>query len=108
MIRLALALSVIAAPAHATKASWYGPGFHGRTTANGERYIQHAATCAHRSAKFGTVLLVTNLANGRRAECRVNDRGPYIRGRSVDVSKAVAIKLGMLADGVAPVSVRVK
>ena len=108
MIRLALALSVLSAPAHATKASWYGPGFHKQKTASGEIFDQNAATCAHRTAKFGTVLLVTNLANGRRAECRVNDRGPYIRGRSVDVSKAVAIKLGMLAAGVAPVSVRVK
>lgn len=108
MKKLLAAAILVASPAHATKASWYGPGFHKQKTASGEIYDQNAATCAHRTAKFGTILLVTNLANGRRAECRVNDRGPYIRGRAVDVSKAVAIKLGMLAAGVARVKVQVK
>jgi len=86
------------------KASWYGPKFDGRTTASGERFNQYAATCAHRSYRFGTRLKVTNLRNGRTATCRVNDRGPsVITGRSLDVSRGVAKQLGMVRSGVAPV-----
>lgn len=89
------------------RASWYGPGFVGRLTANGERYDQNAATCAHRRLKMGTLVRVTNLANGKVATCRVNDRGPYVGGRIIDVSKRIASRLGMLRSGVAPVRVDV-
>lgn len=70
--------------------SWYGPGFHGRKTASGERFNMNALTCAHRSLRFGTRIRVTNLRNKKSVVCRVNDRGPYIRGRIVDLSRAAA------------------
>lgn len=109
-MRLAICVAAIAAAlttAYAGKASWYGPGFHGRMTASGERFDQNAATCAHRSLEFGTEVRVTNLANGRTAVCRVTDRGPFVAGRVIDVSKAVAKRLGMLAAGTAPVRITV-
>lgn len=87
------------------KASWYGPGFHGRQTANGERYDQMAYTVAHKSMKFGTLLKITNLKNGRSLVVRVNDRGPYIEGRELDLSKAAAHELGLIKKGVARVKV---
>ena len=87
------------------KASWYGPGFHGRKTANGERYDQMAYTVAHKSMKFGTLLKITNPKNGRSLVVRVNDRGPYIEGRELDLSKAAAHELGLIKKGVARLKV---
>ena len=87
------------------KASWYGPKFHGRLTANGEIYDQMALTAAHKSLKFGTLLKVTNPKNGRSVIVRINDRGPYIEGRDLDLSKGAAIELGMLSKGVARVKI---
>jgi len=87
------------------EASWYGPGFHGRLTANGERYDQNAMTAAHKSLKFGTNVKVTNLNNGKSVTVRINDRGPYIDGRIIDVSAAAARSLDMIHSGVAPVRV---
>lgn len=84
-------------------ASWYGPGFHGRKTASGERYDQRDLTCAHRKLPFGTKLKVTNLRNGQELIVTVNDRGPYIRNRIVDVSHEAAKQLDFLHDGTAPV-----
>lgn len=89
------------------KASWYGPGFHGRLTANGERYNQNALTAAHRSLPFGTRVRVTNLNNGRSVVVRINDRGPFIRGRIIDLSAAAAHNLGMVHHGVVPVNIQV-
>lgn len=89
------------------QASWYGPGFHGRLTANGERYNQNAMTAAHRSLKFGTRVRVTNLNNGRSVVVRINDRGPFIKGRVIDVSAAAARSLNMMRSGVAPVKVTI-
>ena len=83
------------------KASWYGPKFHGRMTANGEIYDQMAFTAAHKRLSFGTLLKVTNTKNGRSVIVRINDRGPYIEGRDLDLSKGAAIELGMLRKGVA-------
>lgn len=103
----ALAGALVAAPAWAGTASWYGPGFHGRLTASGERYDQHAATCAHRSLPFDTLVRIRNLDNGRSAFCRVTDRGPFAAGRVIDVSRAVAQRLGMIRSGVAPVRITV-
>lgn len=76
-------------------ASWYGPGFHGRKTANGERFNTNELTCAHKSLPFNTILKVTNLENGRYTIVRVNDRGPYIRGRIIDLSNAAKNEIGM-------------
>lgn len=77
------------------EASWYGPGFHGRKTANGERFDTFEFTCAHKTLPFGTLLKVTNLENNLYTVVRVNDRGPYIRGRIIDLSKASKEAIGM-------------
>jgi rare lipoprotein A len=88
------------------KASWYGPKFHGKFTANGEVYDQMALTAAHKNLSFGTLLKITNPKNGKSVIVRINDRGPYIEGRELDLSKGAAIELGMLEKGVARVKVQ--
>src|SRR5258706_1088960 len=80
-------------------ASWYGPGFHGRRTANGEIYNQYELTAAHPSLPLGTRAVVTNLDNGRSVEVRINDRGPYVDGRAIDLSYAAARTLAMIGPG---------
>jgi rare lipoprotein A len=82
------------------KVSWYGPGFHGRRTANGEIFDTNDLTMAHRSLAFGSKVRVTNLDNGRSIVVRVNDRGPYVGGRIADLSHAAASRLGFVEDGV--------
>jgi rare lipoprotein A len=79
-------------------ASWYGPGFHGKTTASGSIYDQAAMTCAHRTLPFGTVLVVEY--RGKRATVIVTDRGPYVNGRDIDLSKGVADAIGITRRGV--------
>jgi rare lipoprotein A len=88
-------------------ASWYGEPHHGRQTASGERYDMHELTAAHPTLPMGTRLVVTNLNNGRSAAVRVNDRGPVVDGRIVDLSYAAARRLAAIGDGVVPVRVRV-
>lgn len=88
-------------------ASWYGPGFHGNLTANGEIFNQHDMTAAHRNLPFGTWVRVTNLNNNLSVVVRINDRGPYIRGRIIDVSAAAARAVRMRQSGVVPVRVDV-
>lgn len=88
-------------------ASWYGPGFHGNRTANGETYNQNALTAAHKSLPFGTRVRVTHTGTGRSIVVRINDRGPYIGGRIIDLSAAAARVLGMASSGVAPVRVEI-
>ena len=88
------------------KASWYGPKFHGKNTANGEVYNQMALTAAHKYLSFGTLLKITNPKNGKSVIVRINDRGPYIEGRELDLSKGAAIELGILEKGVARVKVQ--
>lgn len=88
-------------------ASWYGPKFHGRLTANGERYDMDGMTAAHKTLPFGTLLEVRNLDNGRVCRVRVNDRGPFVRGRIVDLSRAAARELGMIGPGTARVELAV-
>lgn len=88
-------------------ASWYGKRFHGRKTANGERYDMFALTAAHRRLPLGTILRVTNLANNRHVIVKVNDRGPYIRGRIIDLSVAAATELRMVTKGVSKVKIEV-
>jgi rare lipoprotein A len=87
------------AAAQCGKASWYGPGFNGRHTANGERFNMGGMTAAHKSLPFGTKLLVTNKRNGRSVIVRVNDRGPFVRGRMLDLSKGAAVQIGMIQSG---------
>lgn len=87
-------------------ASWYGPDFHGKSTANGERYDMSALTAAHRTLPMPTVVRVTNLENGRSIRLRVNDRGPYARGRIIDVSRRAAELLGFQGKGTARVRVQ--
>lgn len=86
-------------------ASWYGPGFHGRLTANGEIYDMYDLTAAHRALPFGTTLRVTDLLSGRSVVVRINDRGPFIGRRVLDLSFAAAERLGMLHDGLAGVRI---
>lgn len=78
-------------------ASWYGPGFHGRTTANGERFNQNSLTAAHKTLKFGTRVRVTY--RGKSVVVRINDAGPYAGGRVIDLSKAAAAKIGLIGAG---------
>jgi rare lipoprotein A len=87
------------------KASWYGPRFHGRITANGELFDQMAYTAAHKKLRFGTLLRITNPRNNKSVVVRINDRGPYISGRQLDLSKAAAIDLGMIERGVSKLKV---
>ena len=87
------------------KASYYGDRHHGQKTASGERFDQRAMTAAHRTLPFGTRVKVTNLNNNRSVVVRINDRGPFVRGRIIDVSRAAAEKLDMVRSGVVPVRV---
>jgi rare lipoprotein A len=86
-------------------ASWYGADFHGRRTANGEVFDMHALTAAHPTLPLPSLVYVTNLANGRTVLVRVNDRGPYVPGRIIDLSRAAARAIGAEASGVADVRV---
>lgn len=86
-------------------ASWYGPGFHGKRTSNGEKYDMHAMTAAHKILPMNTTVKVTNLENGRSVVVRINDRGPFVAGRVIDMSKAGAHALGMHGRGTAKVRV---
>ena len=86
-------------------ASWYGPDFHGRQTANGEKYNMNGLTAAHRTLPFNTEVLVENLDNGKTVQVRINDRGPYAKDRVIDLSKAAAEKVEMISSGTVPVRI---
>ena len=88
-------------------ASWYGPGFHGKPTASGIIYNQHDLTAAHQTLPLGTRVLVSNLDNGRSIEVLINDRGPFAKGRIIDLSYAAAETLGMIGPGTIPVRIEV-
>jgi peptidoglycan lytic transglycosylase len=88
-------------------ASWYGPGFQGLPTASGPPFDMDAMTCAHRELPLGTRVKVTDLVNSRSVVLQVNDRGPYVGGRVLDVSRAAAKFLGFRASGLAPVRIEV-
>jgi rare lipoprotein A len=88
-------------------ASWYGGEFHGRSTSSGEVYDMYQLTCAHNTFPLGTVVMVTNIENGRSLELKVNDRGPFVKERIIDVSYAAAQMLGMWEKGTALVKVEV-
>ena len=87
-------------------ASWYGPGFHGKTTANGERYNQYAMTAAHKLLPLGTKVRVTHLGNGKSVIVRVNDRGPFVEDRVIDLSRTAATRLNMMGTGTARVRIQ--
>lgn len=86
-------------------ASYYAHRFHGRLTANGERFNMHELTAAHKSLPFGSMVRVTNLANGKKVLVRINDRGPYIKGRIIDLSLEAAKEIGLLKKGVTNVRI---
>lgn len=86
-------------------ASWYGPGFNGKKTASGELFDPTKFTAAHRTIPLGHRVRVTHLANGKSVEVVINDRGPYAKGRMIDLSQAAATALGMIGDGIAKVRV---
>jgi rare lipoprotein A len=88
-------------------ASWYGPKFHGRKTASGEKYNQNAMTAAHKTLPFGTKVRVKNVKNDKSVIVRINDRGPFAKGRIIDVSRAAAKKLDMINSGTAKVNIKV-
>ena len=86
-------------------ATWYGSEFHGRQTASGERFDMYRLTCAHRELPFGSLLEVTNTANGKSVKCTVNDRGPFVPGRDLDLSYAAAKEIGLIGPGQARVKI---
>lgn len=88
-------------------ASWYGPPFHGRRTSNGEIYNMYEFTAAHRTLPFNTVVRVTNLRNGKQTEVRINDRGPFVANRVIDLSHSAAEAIEMVGPGTAPVRLEV-
>jgi len=88
-------------------ASWYGPGFDGNLTANGEVYDMNGISAAHKTLPFGTVVRVVDFDTGRSIVVRINDRGPFIEGRIIDLSKGAAEKLGMVERGIIPVGLRI-
>lgn len=88
------------------KASYYADKFQGRRTASGEIFRQGKLTAAHRTLPFGTRVKVTNMANGRSVKVHINDRGPFVDGRIIDLSRKAARRLGMISTGVAPVEIR--
>jgi len=111
MKALALAIIVAAVPPAFTLeeglASWYGGKFQGRLTSSGEVFDTNLLTAAHKTLPFGTLVRVTNLANGLSTIVRINDRGPFIEGRIIDLSRAAAKQMDMIGTGTAPVSVEV-
>jgi rare lipoprotein A len=121
MVRIALFVACVCGIAHIAQAgqavtpakaekglaSWYGAPYHGRASASGEIYNQDQLTAAHRTLPFGTVVRVRRLDKNRSVIVRINDRGPFVASRVIDVSRAAAERLGMMLQGVAPVAVEV-
>ena len=88
-------------------ASWYGPGFDGNYTANGEIYDMNGISAAHKTLPFGTVVRVVELSTGRSVVVRINDRGPFVEGRIIDLSKGAAEELGIVNKGITEVGLRI-
>jgi rare lipoprotein A len=95
----------VSLPSEYAVASWYGPEFQGRPTSSGESFDMYKKTCAHREYAFGTKVRVTNPANGKTVECIVNDRGPFVEGRDLDLSYAAAREIGLVGPGTARVRI---
>jgi rare lipoprotein A len=103
---MGLSLSITGtAMAQCGGASWYGPGFHGKRAASGERFNQNAMTAAHKTLPFGTVVKVVDQRTGKSVTVTINDRGPFHRGRIIDLSKAAATKLGFRNAGTTKVCI---
>jgi rare lipoprotein A len=95
-------------PYHETGiASWYGPGFDGNYTANGEIYDMSGISAAHKTLPFGTIVRVVELSTGRSVVVRINDRGPFVEGRIIDLSKGAAAELGIVEKGITKVGLRI-
>ncbi|WP_191015968.1 septal ring lytic transglycosylase RlpA family protein [Treponema zioleckii] len=111
MILMALSLTSVLSANELFKsgvtASYYADKFHGRKTSNGEIFNMYQLTAAHKTLPFNTVLKVTNLANGKSVQVRINDRGPFVKGREIDLSKAAAVKLDMIKSGTAKVKLEI-
>lgn len=111
VVTAAIAISMSSGAEAATDqcgvASWYGPGFNGRTTANGETFNQNLLTAAHPTLPFGTVVLVERVDGGGSVRVRINDRGPYVGGRIIDLSRAAAERIDMVNQGVTRVQLTV-
>jgi rare lipoprotein A len=90
------------------EASWYGKGFHGKKTASGEKFDQDGLTAAHPTLPLGTEVTVTNLETGKSVDVEITDRGPYTKGRDLDLSKKAAKEIDMTEDGAAPVEIEAK
>ena len=106
-----LVISLLSSCGYTTRkglASYYADSYEGKTTANGEIYRQGKITAAHKTLPFGTKVEVTNLSNNKSVVVRINDRGPYIRGRIIDLTKAAAKEIDMVGAGVAKVKIRYK
>lgn len=88
-------------------ASWYGPGFHGKKTSSGEIFNMYQLTAAHKTLSIGSYVMVTNLKNGKSVRVRINDRGPFVRGRIIDLSYAAAKMIDLIGPGIVPVKVEV-
>ncbi|MCW8346429.1 septal ring lytic transglycosylase RlpA family protein [Vibrio sp. ZSDZ65] len=88
-------------------ASWYGSQFHGRLTASGEKYNMRALTAAHKTLPFGTVVRVINTNNNKSVDVKINDRGPYVKGRTIDLSQKAFEKVGSTKQGVVPIRIEI-
>ena len=104
--RVAMPIPAIAGSIETGIASWYGHPYHGRASASGEIYDMEALTAAHRTLPFGTWVRVLNLTNSKLVEVRINDRGPFIEGRIIDLSHAAARVIEMIGPGTAPVRLK--
>jgi rare lipoprotein A len=89
------------------RASWYGPNFNGKLTSNGETYDMHSMTAAHKTLPMNTIVKATNKNNGRSVVVRINDRGPFVESRIIDLSKAAAQKIDMIKTGTAPIKLEI-
>ena len=107
IVSLAIAFSFFGPYYETGIASWYGPGFDGNLTANGEVYDMNGISAAHKTLPFGTIVRVVDLETGRSIVVRINDRGPFVEGRIIDLSKGAAEKLGMVERGIVPVGLRI-
>lgn len=107
LVGVAIALSWFGPYYETGIASWYGPGFDGNYTANGEVYDMNGISAAHKTLPFGTVVRVVELSTGRSVVVRINDRGPFIEGRIIDLSKGAAKELGIVEKGITDVGLRI-
>ncbi len=89
------------------KASWYSQKFHGKRTASGERYNKGAYTAAHKSLPFGTIVRVTNTANAKKVDVKINDRGPFVKGRVIDLSQEAFEQIGNIKKGAVPIKIEI-